>query len=269
MIDYLASFANTDGSAFPDTLAINATGPSATDGTEFVKLMIDDEWGARQALMNYAGLVPDGVTEADGTAQVIEMHNLMCCAPGVGTEWSLADDPAVTGHRCLLRQGQGILRANYVPLDDAVYVGDGNNAAVAAGGGAFYRADDAAGTTPNIAGIYLILDDYRGVADRGLDPAASIDPDGASRFLGDVQADAMQKITGGLGDIALTVVSGPVTGVFAPSLTGPSNAPALGSSGKLQFINFDNSTSTSPNAAKTDNVETRMYNRSVKKVIWY
>jgi hypothetical protein len=248
MINYLASFVNTNSVAFPDTEAINATGPSTTDGTEFVKLMIDDEWGARQALMNHAGLTPDGVTEADGTSQFVEALGLIGPGAGLGTEWSLASDPAVTGHRALLRQGQGILRASYPDLDSAVYVGDGNNAAVAAGGGAFYRADNANGTSPNIAGVYLILDDYRGVVDRGLDPAASIDPDGAGRFLGDLQSDEFKSH-----------YHGNTVGHFT-SLSG-AGSDGFGA-GSNNFVNV-------PDTSSTGGDETRMYNRSVKKVIWY
>ncbi len=269
MIDYLASFTNTNAVAFPDTEAINATGPSTTDGTEFVKLMIDDAWGARQALMNYAGLVPDGVTEADGTAQMIEaLQKGFGAPPGVGTEWSLASDPAVTGHRALLRQGQGILRASFPDLDSAVYVGDGNNAAVAAGGGAFYRADDAAGTTPNIVGIYLILDDYRGVTDRGLDPAASIDPDGAGRFLGDLQIDAMQ----GHHHLIERAISGTVTDVDIYDIDGGSGNPlASGNTGGslLGTMSINVPSTDGVNGTPRTDSETRMYNRSVKKVIWY
>lgn len=263
MIDYLASFVNTNAVAFPDTEAINATGPSTTDGTEFVKLMIDDEWGARQALMNHAGLTPDGVTEADGTSQFVEALGLIGPGAGLGSEWSLASDPAVTGHRALLRQGQGILRASYPDLDSAVYVGDGNNAAVAAGGGAFYRADNANGTSPNIAGVYLILDDYRGVTDRGLDPAASIDPDGASRFLGDLQIDAMQghwhsavqNSTGG--SASVNVITAPVVAQGGASVT------------PLVDTSVGTPSSDGVNGTPRTDPETRMYNRSVKKVIWY
>ena len=276
MIDYVAVFTNTNSLAFPDTLTVNASGPSTDDGTELVKLFGDDIWGARQAVMDYAGLIPDGVSEAPGTSQLVEALQLgFGGSPGFVQEWNLASDPGTTGHRCLFLQGQGILRANYVALDDAVYVGDGNNAAVAAGGGFYYRADDAAGTTPNIAGIYLILPDRRGVVGRGLDVAASIDPDGASRFLGDLQIDAMQKITGEmeaalhagdavslLGSHTGALTSGASTSHLYPtSLSGPVSLASI--------TTFDSSASVSPNAAKTDDVETRMYNASTHFVIWY
>ncbi len=257
MINYLASFTNTDGASFPDTAAINATGPSATDGTEFVKLMVDDEWGARQALMNHAGLVPDGVTEADGTSQFLEALQLIGPGPGIGTEWLFDSDPAVTGHRCLLRQGQGILIASFPDLDAAVYVGDGNNATVHAGGGKFYRASDAAGTTPNIAGPYLILDDARGVVARGLDTAAAIDPDGASRFLGDIQVDAFQghKHQTPSGLFSEDAETGLAAGAADRIIAGIGDTMTVVSDGV--------------NGTPRDASETRMANRSTNFAIWY
>lgn len=188
MIDYLASFTNTDGAAFPDTLGINATGAGAGDGTEFVKLMVDDEWGARQALMDAAGLTPDSVTEAIDTSQLLEAIRKICGSPGEGVIWWKDDDPSVSGDRVLLLTGQTILIANYPELDAAVYVGDGDNPTASA----FYRTSDTPGTVRDIAGPYLVLPDLRGYVLRGLDVAAAIDPDGASRDMASIQLDAYQ-----------------------------------------------------------------------------
>lgn len=189
MIDYFSSFINTNGIVFPGTLAINASGPSATDGTEFIKLMIDDEWGARQALMDYAGLIPDGVTEIPGTAQTIEaIQKGFAAGPGIGVVWWLNDDPSVSGHRVLLLNGQVITIVSFQDLVDATYVGDGNNGTASA----FYKTSDAGGTIRDTAGSFFVLPDLRGYALRGLDPAASVDPDGASRDVGSVQIDALQ-----------------------------------------------------------------------------
>lgn len=188
MINYLASFTNTDGASFPDTLGKNATGPSATDGTEYVKLFIDDLWGARQALMDYTGLTPDTVSEAPGTAQVLEAWRRAFGGPGEVVEYHKNDDPTVFGDRILLLNGQGVLRASFPLLDAAVYVGDGDNPTASV----YFRADNANGTSRNIAGIYLILPETRGYVARGLDTAASVDPDGASRDLGSIQVDQFQ-----------------------------------------------------------------------------
>lgn len=155
-LDSNVAFINTDGSAFPDNKSVNASGPSATDGTEFVKLMIDNYmFGPQQALINHAGLIPDGISEADGASQELEALQKSFGYPGEAVDWYGDLDPAVIGMRVLLLEGQGILIANFQELATAVYVGDGNNATAPA----FYKADDAAGTIRNIAGIYLILPD--------------------------------------------------------------------------------------------------------------
>ena len=190
MIDYFTSFTFTDGVVFPNTRSINASGPSAVDGTEFVKLMIDDLWGRTQALMDYAGLTPDSVTESPANSQHIEsIQKGFAVGPGIGVTWWKNSDPGVTGDRVLLLNGQGILIASFDALVTACYVGDGNNATASA----FFKADDAAGTIRNTAGIWFILPDLRGFALRGLDLGGGVDPDGASRDVGSVQLDAFQE----------------------------------------------------------------------------
>lgn len=188
-IDYTIGFTNQDGVAYPDTAGKNATGPSAIDGTEFVKIFVDDIWGRFQAILDYAGLTPTGVTESASVSQHIEaIKKGFAIGPGMGVTYWKDGDPLTNGDRVLLLNGQGITRSNYIDLDNAVYVGDGNNPTASA----FYRADDAAGVTRNTTGIYLILPETRGYVLRGLDAAASIDPDGASRDLGSAQLDSMQ-----------------------------------------------------------------------------
>lgn len=276
MQDYAVAFTNFSG-AFPDILAVNASGPSATDGTEFVSNMINDSmWGVMQMILNRAGLSPNGVLESDSASQIREaLQKGFGGFPGEVKQWHLDDDPGISGHRALLLNGQGILRANYVDLDTDCYVGDANNAAVAAAGGAYFRADNSDGSSPNIAGIYLILPETRGYTPRGLDVAATVDPDGASRYLGDNQVDAMQRITGtwGVGLHAAPTV--PLidghSGVFTVGASDSAASPSglFGVTAIVDGVAFDNSTSTSPNAAKTDDVETRMSNFSTKFVVWY
>jgi hypothetical protein len=187
MIDYQSTFTNTNGVAFPATLAVNVTTPGAGDGTEFIAAMVNDAWGARQALMDYAGLTPDTVTEAVGTSQMMEAMRRSFGAPGEVVMWHGQADPATLNLRLLLLEGQGVLRASYPLLDAAVYVGDGNNLTYPF----YYRADDAAGTSRNIAGIYLILADSRGLSVRGWDPTEVDDPEGSSRKFPDRQVNAV------------------------------------------------------------------------------
>ena len=188
MIDYETSFANTDLVAFPNTGAVNASGAGTTDGTEFVKIFIDDIWGARQALMDYAGLTPDTVSEAAGASQALDALLLIAGGPGEAVQYMKNADPSVNGDRVLLLNGQGITRSSYLELDANVYIGDTLNPTASA----FYHADNADGSSRNTAGVYLILPETRGYAPRGLDIAASVDPDGASRDLGSLQIDAGQ-----------------------------------------------------------------------------
>lgn len=72
MKDFSLSHTNTNGSSFPDTAAINATGPSATDGTEFIKDGIDEFWGFAQALLTQDGAVPNGISEIVTNSQLLD-----------------------------------------------------------------------------------------------------------------------------------------------------------------------------------------------------
>ena len=186
MINY-DTIPNITGS-FPDVVAQNTSGPSAQDGTPYLKSVIDDLWGARQALLLAAGLTPSGLTESSSVSQQLEAIQNVAGGPGEVVAWMGENsDPSALNKRLLALNGQGILRANYVDLDAACYVGDPDNPTASA----FYRADDSGGSVRNTAGIYLILPDLRGYVLRGLDVAGAVDPDGASRDVGSVQNDSI------------------------------------------------------------------------------
>jgi len=159
-LDSNVAFVNTNGAAFPNNEGVNASGPTAVDGTEFVKIMIDNYmFGPQQALLNHAGLIPDGIPEADGTSQEVDAMKKSFGYPGESVDWYGDLDPAVVGAKILLLHGQGVLIASYPELTTSVYVGDGNNPTAPA----FYKADDAAGTIRNVGGVYLILPDARDI----------------------------------------------------------------------------------------------------------
>lgn len=185
---YTSAFMNTNGVAFPSTAAINASGAGATDGTEFIKALVDEIWGVNQAIMNAGGLTPNGVQESYNASQIKTAMQNVLGGPGEGVHYWCTTDPATLLKRLIKLNGQGVLRANYPDLDTAVYCGDANNATAAA----FYHATDSAGVTRSTSGAYLILPETRGYFLRGLDVAASIDPQGASRSLGHKQTDAFQ-----------------------------------------------------------------------------
>ena len=204
MIDYASTFINTSG-AFPDILAINETAPGAADGTEFVAALVNDIWGRAQALMDYAGLSPDGVTEAPDTAQILEA---LCkgfgIGPGMGVIYWKNGAPATNGDRVLLLQGQVILIATYPLLAAAVYCGDAKNATAPA----FYKTSDAGGTIRSTAGTYLVLPDTRGLSLKGVGHARV---NGRTKpgpvGLGEVQEDQIQGHWHGDGTVPLANIS--------------------------------------------------------------
>ena len=165
MIDYKTSITNTDNTAFPNTLAVNVSVPGAGDGTEFVALMVNDIWGRAQALLNYAGLTPDGVMEAPNTAQILTaIGKGFAVGPGLGVTYWKNGTPAANGDRVLLLQGQVITAASYPLLCAAVYVGDASNPTAPA----FYYTSDAGGTTRSTASkTYMVLPDTRAVSLKG------------------------------------------------------------------------------------------------------
>jgi hypothetical protein len=164
MIDYAAVFTNYTG-AFPNIEAQNVSAPGAGDGTEFVAALVNDIWGRAQALLDYAGLTPDGVQEAPDTAQILTaLSKGYGIGPGIGVIYWKNGTPAANGDRVILLQGQVIEIANYPLLAAAVYVGDANNGTAPA----FYKTSDAGGTTRSTSGTYMVLPDTRAVSLKGV-----------------------------------------------------------------------------------------------------
>ena len=194
MIKYEDIVNNATGT-FPGTVAQNVSAPGAGDGTEFVAATVDDTWGFHQALLDYAGLTPDAVTEAPGTSQMVEALKLCFGHPGEVVMWHGVEDPNTEyGCKLLPLEGQCVKVADYADLLAAVYVGDGNNATYPA----YYRCDNSNGTNRNVAGAYLRLADTRGMFVRGYDATGEYDPEGASRLFpggmtDDSQPCAMQE----------------------------------------------------------------------------
>jgi len=204
MIDYLSVIPYTVG-AFPNTVAQNATGPGATDGTPWLKAVCDDLWGARQVLINESGQVPNGLTEnvSNGSQQYEAIRRIAGYA-GEVIFWSGQDngsgtfsDPSSEDVRLLEMVGQSVLIANYPELDKVVYCGDANNGNPLLSP-SFYHSSDPAGAVRDIAGPYLQLPDTRGVGIRGYDQNASFaDPfalpteENRPRAIGDIQYSAV------------------------------------------------------------------------------
>jgi hypothetical protein len=189
MKDY-ATIPNTSG-AFPNVVSVDASSPGAVDGTPFFTQFIDDLWGARQHLLNRAGVTPSGATEQKNSSDAYEAQAKCFGHPGEIVAWTgVNSDPSALGIRLIPLVGQGLdLSLGYSDLLTAVYVGDPNNPTAVA----YYRSSSPTGTPRSITGGYLILPDLRGYALRGLDLAAAVDPDGAGRELGDTQDYAVMR----------------------------------------------------------------------------
>ena len=270
MIDYAATFLNFTG-AFPNIEAINVTAPGAGDGTEFVAAMVNDIWGRAQAMMDYAGLTPDGVQEAPDTAQILEaIGKGFGVGPGVGVTYWKNDTPAAFGDRVLLLTGQVIdITGVYSLLADAVWVGAGTNATAPA----FYRTSDALGVTRDSGGNYMVLPDTRGLSLKNIgDATISARVKTGPVSLGSVQEDQMQLTTGVMDSFANsaakfnmlnTTRANDMSGAFtiSPANTTASNisvsASAIGTAADCRGFRFSSANSPDARASATTAGATR------------
>jgi len=283
---YTAITGNNNGLPFPDTKAVNASGPTATDGTELVRQVMDDVWDAKQAELDFYNYPPntlDNLPGIDGNgyprSQPLLAKYLNYGTPGtvIALGWNAGTDPAViaaaTGCdvRLLFLNGQGINRTldDYKLLDSLVYCGDTANPTA----DYFYHADDALGAVRNIAGDYLILPDTRGYFLRGLDSSGAVDPNRTGEIVGSAQDDALQNITG---SFEIKHIRGAATydlylnpqGAFGKIANGGGTANAadeIGVSALNDVGTFD--ASGSPDARTS--TETRPKNIAIRHAIYY
>jgi hypothetical protein len=209
MKSYESTHTNVSGT-FPNTAGINATGPNATDGTEYIAEGINDHWGGKQDLMNRAGLTPDGVTEAVGTSQFMDALDILYLPENMITGLVQSNNVTDADHDIDISTGRAMDSTNaYLmrltsgltkQIDASWASGSGN-------GGLF------SGTVANNTwyGVFLIRKDSDGSLDAGFDisPVAANIPGGytAYRRIGWVLTDGSANI---LGFTDIEISGGPV-----------------------------------------------------------
>lgn len=72
MKDYRETNTYTNNLPFPNTEAVNSTGPGNKDGTKFIKELVNDNWIFFQALLKNAGIEPNGLDDTVASSQKIE-----------------------------------------------------------------------------------------------------------------------------------------------------------------------------------------------------
>lgn len=162
MLDF-SGFDNTSGS-FPNVEATDSSGPTLRDGTPINANLINDIWGAFQAILNAAGTTPSASAESSTASDLLDSIRKLGGAPG---EIVLHGSPSETIDANILPlKGQMITISAYPALVAATYIGDTNNSV--GNFPAFYKASDVTGFVRNTAGPYFRLPDCRGYCLRAL-----------------------------------------------------------------------------------------------------
>lgn len=164
-----STLTNTSGS-FPNVISYASSGPTLRDGTPVTPTIVNDIWGAFQAILDAAGVTPSGDVDVAGTSDLLDSIRKVSGAPGELVFHAAPDD--TIDANILPLKGQVITIASYPELVAATYIGDVNNANTAYSGG-FYKTSDSGGTTRNTAGPYFVLPDCRGYFIRALSGSAT------------------------------------------------------------------------------------------------
>ena len=218
MIDYKAQYGNLVIGNFPDTVAKNASGPGATDGTPYDAGFISDLWGARQDLLAMAGMTPDGMQEAAGSSQFMEAFRRGAGLPPGMLVMGFFSSARKAVMRVLDLEGQIVPVDVYDKLTDAVWQGPSLNPTVEC----FYRCDNDANKTRNAAGAYLYLPDMRGLFPRAAGansvhfPSVNTLYDGGS--IGEHISDAIRNIIGTTTNFFVVTTNSGASGAFISTL---------------------------------------------------
>lgn len=194
MKDMFTNYGSLVIGAWPSTVAKNASGASASDGTPFTADLINDLWGWIKNIMYLAGITPSGSTDTYLSSDVVNAIRRAGLQPGLAVK-SFLNPSALALARLLPLTGQILLMSSYPELCAAVYVGDANNAAAAVKG-AFYKCT--AGGVASTSGTYMKMPDCRGVFLRGLGTNGTLymalgasSPYYGGTYMGDVIPDRM------------------------------------------------------------------------------
>ena len=248
-------------SAYPYGVPRNVTTPGDGTGTPWEEDIVKDIFGLQQELLNKAGITPSGTADAVGASQYLDGIRKTKGYPGEIGIFGVGS-PGALGLRVLELDGSGILAANYPDLVSATWCGVILNPT----NDAFFRADNANGTSRNTSGAYLILPDMRGKFLRGYDPTAENDPDGASREIGDNQAYAALAH-----HHDFEVPAGPYNLDDSHDFTGggPYQVLQPGGGGELMAANMLSATAPFNILSNVSTAETRPVNVSFVMCIWY
>jgi hypothetical protein len=223
MKDYFASFTYTNGVAFPGTEGINSSGPGTKDGTELVKIFVDDLWGHNQDLMNEAGLTPNGNSEAVGASQRTEAMKILFLPENMISGLVPSNNVTDSDHDIDISTGRAMDSTNAYVMRLTSGLTKQIDASWAAGtnAGGLFTGTVAIDTTYH---IFLIRKDSDGSIDAGFDvsvTAANI-PGGytAYRRIGSIMTDGsanilafhVTEISGGGLDIDWDIPSSDSTG---------------------------------------------------------
>ena len=162
MLDF-SGLDNTSG-AFPSVVATNASGPTLRDGTPITADLVNDIWGAFQAILNAAGTTPSDAVESSSSSDLLDSIRKLSGAPGEIVMYATPSD-AIDANILPLK-GQIITIASYPALVAATYIGDANNAETRFL--AFTKCSDSGGSVRDTAGPYFTLPDCRGMFLRAL-----------------------------------------------------------------------------------------------------
>ena len=177
MKDFKTTYGSLAVNAWPATVAKNASGPSAVDGTPFCADLINDLWAWQENLMNLAGIAPSGVSDTYSLSDVVNAIRRAGQQPGLIVN-SCLNATMLALCRFLPLTGQVVAVASYPDLVTATYCGDANNASAPA----FYKTSDAGGATRSTTGAYFVLPDAKGLVVRGIGNNAKIQPVNAAYY---------------------------------------------------------------------------------------